>query len=244
MEKHKIDNHSNQPALRFFLQTLIAFKKEFRYCTFSLVLITAIGCSSSQKVISSGAENNQWEIVKTDKNDIPSWVIYTRKIAGTSFLEYKIEGGLQSSPKACISSFRQDIHNQAEDVKNRKYPTYQIVYESNDSLITYVIHNEPFPLKDTEMRVRYIFYDNEEGNKGVRWHEAWDDSSVSSSKKLNRVQTFRGHWNFSLTANNSCEATNSVSFDPKKMPLWLVEPMVFKFLKNGLENLRETTVIR
>jgi hypothetical protein len=116
------------------------------------------------------------------------------------------------------------------------------VYESNDSLVTYLIHNEPFPLKNTEMSVKYIFYNNGEENTGVRWHEAWDDNSVSSSKKLNRVQTFRGHWNFSLTANDSCKATNSVSFDPKKMPLWLVEPMVFKFLKNGLEDIRESTI--
>lgn len=186
----------------------------------------------------------QWKIVKKDKNDSPSWIIYTRKIESTNFLEYKIEGNIKSTPKDCISSFRQDIHYQANDKVNKKYPTYDIVYESNDSIVTYIIHNEPFPLKDTEMSVKYIFYNNEEENTGVRWHEAWDDNSVSCSKKLNRVQTFRGHWNFSLTANDSCEATNSVSFDPKKMPLWLVEPMVFKFLKNGLEDLRETAVIR
>ncbi|MFT5777668.1 MAG: hypothetical protein ACI837_000616 [Crocinitomicaceae bacterium] len=44
-----------------------------------------------------------------------------------------------------------------------------------------------------------------------------------------------------MIAMDSCEATNSISFDPKKMPLWLVESMGFKFLKKGLEDLRETT---
>lgn len=242
MEKYKIDNHSKQSSLKNLLSNCITCKEVFKYSVFSVLLFTAISCGSSRKIISSNEENYEWQIVKTDKNDTPSWIIYTRKIENTNFLEYKIEGKINSSPKACISSFRKDIHDQADDTVNKKYPTYEIVYKSKDSLVTYVVHNEPFPLKDTEMSVRYIFYENEEGNTGVRWHEAWDANSISTSEKLNRVQTFRGHWNFSLIANNSCEATNSVSFDPEKMPLWLVEPMVFKFLINGLEDLRETSM--
>ena len=50
----------------------------------------APSCSSSQNISSSSEENYDWEIVKTDKNDSPSWIIYTRKIASTNFLEYKI----------------------------------------------------------------------------------------------------------------------------------------------------------
>lgn len=241
MEKYNIKSYLTQLTPRVsLLSSTVYRRKATKYCTFCAILLVAISCNSSRNIISSGAKNNQWKIVKTDKNDTPSWIIYTRKITGTNFLEYKIEGDIKSSPKSCVSSFRQDIHNQADDVDNKKYPTYQIVDESKDSILTYVIHNEPFPLKDTEMSVRYIFYDNP-GSMGVRWTEAWSDSSVQLSKKLNRIETFRGHWNFSPTVSDSCKAINSVSFDPKKMPLWLVEPMVFKFLKKGLEYLRETT---
>ena len=157
------------------------------------------------------------------------------------FLEYKIEGDIESYPKACVASFKQDLYSLANGSNIKKYPTYEIVEESKENLLTYVIHNESFPFKDTEMSVRYLFFNDEDGETGVRWHEAWKDCQVKPSKKLNRVETFRGSWNFYPSAKNSCHAVNSVQFDPKKMPLWLVEPMVFKFLKNGLENLRETT---
>ncbi|MFT6502753.1 MAG: hypothetical protein ACJASQ_002884 [Crocinitomicaceae bacterium] len=242
MEKKMIKDDSKRTTLgRVLLNSTVYGRKAIRYGVFSIVLFGAIGCSSSRNVISSDEGINKWEIAKIDKGDSPNWIIYTRKIAGTNFLEYKIEGDVQSSPTACVTSFRQDIYNQANDLENKKFPTYQIVNESKDSLTTYVIHNEPFPLKDTEMSVRYIFYNDEEGSAGVRWNEAWDSNSTSPSKKLNRVETFRGQWNFSLVDADACDAVNSVSFDPKKMPLWLIEPMVFKFLKNGLEDLRETT---
>jgi len=97
------------------------------------------------------------------------------------------------------------------------------------------------PFKDTEMSVRYRFTQAADSNtEGVEWVEAWDDTSVPPpSRKLSRVETFRGAWTFSRTSNNFSKATNSVKFDPKKMPLWLVEPMVAKFLVKGLEKIRE-----
>lgn len=207
-----------------------------------VLLMPTTGCSSAKHTLASGEENQGWEMVKVDKNAHPSWTIYTRKIVGTDFLEYKIEGGIKSSPEECVTAVKQDLLNQASSPKNKKYPTYQITDESKDCLLTYVIHNEPFPLKDTEMSVRYTFFnDEEEGSAGVRWKEAWDECEVQPSKKLNRIETFRGSWKFSPTSNTSCQAATSVQFNPKKMPLWLVEPMVNKFLKEGLEDLRKTT---
>lgn len=214
-------------------------KTAIGFWIFCVFLFSTTGCNSSRSANSSGEKNAEWKMVKSDKSDEPSWMIYTRKIVGTNWLEYKIEGDIRSSPKACLSSFRTDLHNQAKDLKNKKYPLYEISNESEESLLTYVIHNEPFPLKDTEMSVKYIFFSNEDGSAGVTWKEAWDDCPVQPSKKLSRVQTFRGSLNFSPTPNNSSKAVKSVKFDPKKMPMWLVEPMVFKFLKKGLEDLRE-----
>jgi len=59
-------------------------------------------------------------------------------------------------------------------LKASQLPTYDIRQESDESLLTYVIHNEPFPLKDTEMSVRSIFSGDEGKNVGVRWQEAWE----------------------------------------------------------------------
>ena len=93
------------------------------------------------------------------------------------------------------------------------------------------------------MSVRYFFYkDTESAAEEIKWIEAWEEDSVPPpSKKLSRVQTFRGFWQFSPISSNHCKAVNSVQFNPKKMPRWLVTPMVTKFLIKGIEDLRETT---
>ena len=216
-------------------------KNTTRASVIGALLITLSACSATQRTITRGQESQDWKMVKTDKSAHPSWTIYTRKIAGTDLLEYKIKGAITSSPKACVVAFRQDILNQAADRDNKKYPIYKITDRSKERLLTYVIHNEPFPLKDTEMSVRYEFYNAENGIADVKWHEAWDECVVQPSKKLNRVETFRGSWNFSQTSSNSRNATNSIQFDLRGMPLWLAEPMVTKFLKKGLEKIREIT---
>ena len=185
-------------------------------------------------------EAYQWkQIKKSSEKEVQEWTISTRKVRGTNFLEYKIEGDVTSSPEAFVSSFRQDIYNQAEDLANKKFPTYEILEETKESLLTYVIHKEPFPFKNTEMRIRYNFFSNEDGSTGVRWKETWDGWPKKSSKKLSRVQSFRGSWSLFPTSNNSSQAVNSVNFDPKKMPIWLVKPMVLKFLKQEWKKLRK-----
>lgn len=184
----------------------------------------------------------QWtETKRSSDKDAAEWTIYSRKIKGTNFHEYKIEGEIESSPEACVNAFKQDIYQQADKEENKKYPIYRVINESTDSLLTYVIHNEPFPFKDTEMSVKYSFYNNKEGYAEIKWHEAWHDSLIQSSKKLNRVETFRGSWQFLKESNNNSGAINIVQFDPKGMPKFLVQPMVTKFLRKGLENLREAT---
>ncbi len=219
------------------------FKKTLHFCVLCLILYTTMSCNSSQNIISSKGENQEWKIVKVSKNAEASWTISSRKIGGTNFFEYKIEGDIPSSPKACISSFRQDIYNLANGSKKKKYPTYKIVDESKESLLTYVIHKEPFPFKNTEMSIRYDFFQDPENTiEEVTWREAWEEDSVPApSRKLSRVQSFRGSWYFSEISNNHTKAINTVQFDPKSMPQWIIRPMVVKFLRQGLENIREMT---
>ncbi|MFK8039080.1 MAG: hypothetical protein AB8B74_12370 [Crocinitomicaceae bacterium] len=186
-------------------------------------------------------EKRNWKVVKVEKKTDPLWTIYTRKIASTNFLEYKIEGTIAASPKASILAFKQDIYNLTNGQKSKKYPHYEIINESGDSLLTYVIHKEPFPLKNTEMSVMYTFFTDSDGSTGVKWKEDWDANPIEPSKKVSRVKSFRGSWLFTPKTDNITSAVTSVNFDPKRMPLWLVEPMVFKFLKNGLKNIKELT---
>lgn len=226
-------NYKYMPDKFTRLSTLILF--------FCLTILYCQSCTSARQRSIKEWKKKEWKLVKENKGKELLWQIYTRHIAGTDFIEYKIEGEVNSSPKTCILSFRKDLHNLAEDQESKEYLTYEIKDECEDSLLTYVIHNEPFPFKDTEMSVRYRFTQAADSNtEGVEWVEAWDDTSVPPpSRKLSRVETFRGAWTFSRTSNNFSKATNSVKFDPKKMPLWLVEPMVAKFLVKGLEKIRE-----
>jgi hypothetical protein len=208
---------------------------------FGFIILFLQSCVSAKDRSIKESKKYEWQIVKVDKSQNPTWKIYKRKLKGTNFLEYKIEGDIPSSPEACLEAFRKDIHKLANGTENKKYPIYEISEESENSILTYVIHNEPFFFKNTEMSVRYLFYNDDVGNFGVEWNEAWEESQIQHSKKLKRVDTFRGSWSFSTITINSSKAINSVQFDPKGMPLWLINPMVYKFLKEGLEDIRNTS---
>ena len=190
------------------------------------------GCRSTK-------ETSDWRIVKSSKQSENDWVISARSVAGTSMLEYKIEGEVPETPLNAIDGFRQEIIDLAtEDQEQQEYPVYDLLVESEDKLVTYVIHNEPFIFKDTEMAVGYVFYDDEVGHAGVTWREAWSVCPTPESKKLKRVEIFRGSWEFSPASDSTSHALNSVQFDPKNVPMWLAEPMVLKFLINGMEERR------
>ncbi len=182
----------------------------------------------------------QWQEEKRSKDTGHArWIIHSRKIKGTPLFEYKIEGAIAASPTACLSAFRQDIMDQSVDPDNKQYPTYAIVRASTDSLLTYLVHHEPFPFKNTEMSSMHVFSDNEDGGTGVVWQEAWDQIQIKPSNKLSRVETFRGSWRFDRAEIRFSWAVNTLQFDPKGMPRWLVRPMVIKLLKTGLEDIRK-----
>ncbi len=162
-------------------------------------------CSTHRAIRLRNKSIKEWsayqleEVKKSSEGEAEKWAIYSRKIKGTNFSEYRIEGNITAAPKTCLAAFKQDIRNQAADLGNEKYPTYEIVSESDDSLLTYIVHHEPFPFKDTEMSIMYVFSKDEAGTTGVTWHEAWDESQIQPSMKLNRVETFRGSWSFAPT---------------------------------------------
>ncbi len=188
-------------------------------------------------------ERREWKVVKTESKDQPKWKISKREMVGSSILQYKIEGRIESTPSKCLSAFREDLFQQTHESMRKKFPIYKIKEVPENVLLTYVIHNEPFPFKDTEMSVRYQFKHEEDGRSEVKWKEAWNDSVVSPSKNLNRVETFRGSWDFIASSrDDKSTAVNVVEFDPKRMPRWLFEPMVFKFLKQGLQKLEQITM--
>ena len=206
---------------------------------------TFSSCTTQRAILLRNKSIKEWsfyqleEVKKSTEGKGEQWTIYSRKIKGTNFFEYKIEGDIDASPETCLLAFKQDMLNKSKDLKNKKYPTYEIVSGTPDSLLTYIIHHEPFPFKDTEMSLRYVFYNNVDGSTGVAWHEAWNECQVSPSKKLSRVKSFRGAWQFTSTSDNSCLSSNSIEFDPNGMPQWLFKPMVMRMLKNGLASLRE-----
>ncbi len=232
-----VKNRSGMTAQTIHKTRLV--NKATRLCFIAITASLLVSCSGYKHIGSSTDKNEGWTLVKVEKDDTPSWQAYSRKLSGTNFLEYKIEGEISFSPEACVASFKHDIEELANGSENKKFPIYDIVQKTEDSLLTYVIHNEPFPLKDTEMSVRYIYFNDEDGRTGVKWHEAWGEQLIEPSKKLNRVETFRGSWNFSPTLLGSTKAVNTVQFDPQKMPRWLVEPMVIKFIRGGLEDIKE-----
>ena len=65
-------------------------------------------------------------------------------------------------------------------------------------------------------------------NIGVIWKESWDECQIQPSKKLNRHETFRGSWNFTIVSSNHCMAVNNIQFDLGEMTPWLLGKEVIK----------------
>lgn len=65
-------------------------------------------------------------------------------------------------------------------------------------------------------------------NIGVRWKEVWDECQIQLSKKLNRVQTFRGSWDFTIVSSNHWMAVNNIQFDLGEMTPSLLGKKVIK----------------
>ncbi len=217
------------------------FNTVFSISVFIVSALFLTSCTSFNSLQSSDQANQGWTLVSAEKKVKKPWKIYSRKLKDTNFVEYKIEGELASSPTHCLSALKQNLYNDANDAK--KYPTYEILKSTSDSILTYVIHNEPFPLNDTEMNILYQFHSEQDGSTHASWKEAWDINPVSTAKGLNRVETFRGTWHFLPLKETSAQGINIVQFDPKKMPRWLAEPMVLKFLKTQFKKFSKTASI-
>jgi len=211
--------------------------KKFFAVSFVLLSATLIFTSCGTSSNAEFSSNGEWEEEKAEKSETPSWTIYSRQIPETNFWEFKIEGSVEASPVACVSSVKANLYAEAKNKK--KFPTYDFVQDSKDSIQTYVIHNEPFPLKDTEMSVLYEFDESQANRAAVKWREAWEKCDIESTKKLNRVEVFRGTWEFEEEIVGTSSAINTVQFDLKGMPMSLAKPMVQKFLINGLKDLKK-----
>ncbi len=230
--------------------TLIRRKRD--YCGLILILIICLGCSVSctterairlrNKSIEEWQSHQFQELKRSHVSSKDEWLISSRKLKTGNFIEFKIEGEINTTPELCKNAFIKDIFKQSTKLKNRKYPVYNITKNSKDSLMTYVIHNEAFPFKNTEMSILYTFEKNESKNQIISWREAWDISKIPTNKNLSRVETFRGSWNFIGLPDGSTFAVNTVQFDPKRMPAWLYRPMVISFLKNGLKDIRKSVM--
>lgn len=211
--------------------------------TISLISVTIIAlilqsCGSTKNQSIREWEKHEWKIAKEDKNTKPEWTIRRRKIRNSAFWEYRIEGKISASPKEGTTWYREEIHKLAKGGNSKKYPTYKILNKSGDDVLTYMIYNEPFPFKNTEMCVRYVFEDMENGIRRIVWKEAWNDYEKHPNKKLKRVESFRGSIKLSSHDGEMTQFVQTVQFDPKGMPKWLVNPMVTKFLKKELEKFR------
>jgi|GEM_PF-1497998 len=206
-----------------------------------LVLIALIlhNCAPTRNQSIKEWEKQHWKMVKEEKESESNWTIKRRKISNTELWEYKIEGGIALSPREGAKRFREEIHHLAKGSDPKKYPTYKILDESKDSLLTYLVHHEPFPFKNTEMCVQYVFHKDDHRNITIEWKESWGNSGIEPTKKLKRVDIFRGSVRFSSKTDNKTQFVQTVQFDPKGMPMWLAGPMVEKFLKMELRKFRK-----
>jgi len=202
----------------------------------ALVVLTLLSCGPTRSRSIREWERYEWKLVQKDKEPSKAWAISRRQIRKTDFWEYKIEGKLAITPEKGARRFRGEIRSLAKGGNPRKYPRYDVLRESKDSLLTYVVHHEPFPFRDTEMCVAYVFQNSTDNHISLYWRDSWGDCNKGPNKKLKRVEVFRGSLHFSSKeGKKETKMVQTVQFNPKGMPLWLVNRMVIKFLKKELK---------
>lgn len=176
-----------------------------------------------------------WETAKEDKeNDIK---IYTRKVEGSSFREYKAVMKIRATLSSLvalvddISACPRWIHTCSEGRLLKRI--------SPKESYTYTVNAAPWPVSDRDAVVLNTI--SQESPKGpVRIDILGVPDYVHEKKGLIRVKMIRGCWLFTPLGEGMTEVVYQVHNDPGgSLPSWLVNSVVVTQPYNTMINMRK-----
>lgn len=195
-----------------------------------LIFVVFLSSCGSKRIIFSDNEGIDWVLVDSKIEKEEHWKIYYRELDEKHNYEYMFESSLSLSPKICLELFRESLLDVSSNNPKNKDLKSSILINTDKEILVYSIKDEPFIFKDTEMCVSYEFNDNLGLDGLIRWKENWNKCNVVPSKKLKRVMEFRGSWRFTQIGTDHSKVRLKVSFDTQGMPMFLVRPMVKKYM--------------
>ncbi|WP_165819381.1 START domain-containing protein [Flagellimonas aquimarina] len=207
-----------------------------------LILVPLAGCSTHRAIRLRNKSLKEWGAYQWSKDKEHSavnktWTIYSRKVKGSKFKEFKITGKVMASPKKAVMAFQEEI------VNNKSYPyknegSFKILSSSKDSLIVYSVHPMPFPFRDRSICKRVqISSDSESGIKKIQWTEDWV-SNTEDTKGTVHMNRANGFWMFEPGGKSQSIATYVVHAEPGgNIPAWLFNSTIEKGLVKKLKRM-------
>ena len=196
-------------------------------------LAVLVSCSSARQTNSP----DTWRIIKQNKKEGSSYILYNKPHSGSKFLEFRITGAIEEIPENVIKIARNQI---TKDQYLPKEMKQTILTDTIDLFITYYEINLPFMFRDRDLAIRYDFYgDSATNTYGLKWHDV-PELAPPIPEGVIRMKASLGGWNFSPGKNGTTLAT-FVQFGDLggKMPAWLVNKMGGKTLIDDLNRLRK-----
>ena len=230
-QNQKLSNCSDK--LRTNSRKIIAFSANKALLLFSTISILN-ACSPQNRSIKKW-ESLEWQRLASD-GEASSHEIYTRKVKGSPFKEFKIKGIVQASPKEAIAALRYRTE-QWQEFYAEDQGFFEIIESSPHELLVYSVFKLPFPFKARSMCERFfIEEDTITGTTKITWHQEWE--KAPPEKGIIRMPVAKGSWIFETHGEDESLATYQVYTDPGgRLPGWMYNSTVRKGLPKELEDI-------
>ena len=172
-----------------------------------------------------------WKLAK-DKDGIQ---VYTRSVLDYGLKEYKVT--------MTVTATKDEVRSMISSVDQYVDWMFQIshaeiVSNSENELVTYVIQNTPWPAKNRDICTRLVFIDLPSGALQVDIHCTPDE--IDLKDKCIRVPKIKGHWLVESLDDGQVKITQQVAADPGgNIPDWMANAVVTENPYKTFRNMKQ-----
>ncbi|MBX2804260.1 MAG: hypothetical protein KTR31_41750 [Myxococcales bacterium] len=110
-------------------------------------------------------DSTGWEVRDVDEAEPPTWVAYDRDAPGASVKEIRVAGLVEAPPEVTLEALRFRMLDESYEIEGFEL---QVLYESEEEVVTYGLASMPWPFRDREVYERMRFtHDPETGEYHV-----------------------------------------------------------------------------
>ena len=185
-------------------------------------------------------EAYEWQLERNSAaGEQPAWTVYSRKVEGSAFKEFKVEGVIRVSPAEAVRALREKTEN-SEAYLDEDEGFIRVLHQTSDEAWVYSVYRMPFPFRDRAMCERFVFASNAEtGAWTITWQEDWEIEHPETEGVV-RMPVARGSWEFTPRGDNQSRAVYIVHTEPGgSLPAWLVNGSIGKELPRELQQIEE-----